>query len=512
MSKKTLLIIFGVLLVIIITYFLFLRKEKPTFELAEVSRGNVLQEISETGQVKKGEEIYLSFKSSGRLEMIYVAVGEKIKEGDILAKLENTEFRIQLKEAQANLDISQANLAKLLAGASQEEIRIAQTDVSNAEISLGVAEQNLTDAYEDALNVLDDSYLKIYNSFIIADLIQRTYFSSSDQESINVKENKNRINSALSQVKPYLDTAKDSQKNEDVDLALSETKKTINIATDALKIIRETCETETYRNRVSTTDKTSLDTQRTNINTALTNVTNSQQTISTMKLSVETASGQLKAVQDKLALTTAQPRQEDIDSYRAQVKQAESQVNLLTNKIEETVLKSPISGEVIKINKRTGEIVQPSLSESIITVLPEAPFEIDADIYEEDVAKIKIGNTVEISLIAFPDKIFSGKVSSVNPSQKLVEGVVYYEVKISFEEPPEGTRPGMSADITIKTDYRENVLIIPEDAIQKKGEKLIVQVLKDNHFEDREIEVGLKGNNTVEVISGLTDGEKIVIP
>jgi HlyD family secretion protein len=512
MSKKILLIFFVASLLIGVIYFFFLRNEKPTFELAEVSRGVVSQEISETGQVQKGEEISLSLKSTGRLEKIYVVVGEKVKEGDVLAKIDDSELRIQLGEAQANLGISQANLAKLLAGASQEEIQIAHTEVSNAQIALWVAEQNLTDAYQDSLNILDDSYLKIYNGFIVADSIQRTYFSSSDQESIRVKENRTRIDSALGRVKTYLDTAKNSQKDEDINLALSEMKGALNVVSDALKTIRETCETEAYRNRVTATDKSSLDTQRTNINTALTNITNSQQTISTMKLNIETAQGQLKEAQDNLALTTAKPRQEDIDSYQAQVQQAEAQVNLLTNKIGETVLRSPASGQVIKINKRIGEIVQPSLSESIMTILPDTPFEIKTDIYEEDVAKIKIGNLVDISLIAFPDKVFQGKVIFIDPSQKLTEGVVYYEVRISFQDMPEGTKPGMTADITIQTASRENVLVIPEDSVQRKEGKIIVQILRDNKIEEREIEIGLEGNNTVEVVYGLSEGEKVVIP
>ncbi|PJA82939.1 MAG: hypothetical protein CO146_02130, partial [Candidatus Nealsonbacteria bacterium CG_4_9_14_3_um_filter_37_29] len=137
---------------------------------------------------------------------------------------------------------------------------------------------------------------------------------------------------------------------------------------------------------------------------------------------------------------------------------------------------------------------------------------IEADIYEEDIVKINIDNPVDISLVALPEKIFKGKVISIDPAQKLIEGVVYYETTINFDEIPDGIKPGMTADLVIKTASRENTLIIPEEAIQKKDDKTIVEVFKEGNIEDREIEVGLFGSNDmVQVLSGLEEGEKLIL-
>ena len=70
----------------------------------------------------------------------------------------------------------------------------------------------------------------------------------------------------------------------------------------------------------------------------------------------------------------------------------------------------------------------------------------------------------------------------------------------------------MTADIVIRTALKENVLMIPEDVIQKKEGKLMVQVLKGNALQEREIETGIEGNNMVEVISGLSEGKKAAMP
>ena len=510
--KKIYIIPIIILALSLIVYFGFFRKTKPAFTLVEVKRGNISQEVSETGAVKKGDSFNLAFKIAGKIQKIYVKVGDEVKAGMVLAELDSSQLYFQLKDAKGNLELYQAKLDKLLAGASQEEIQADQTKVQNSEIDLKNAKQDLQDSYQDALNTLDDAYLKIYNAYNVADTIQRTYFAGNDQESINVKEKKEALGKSVSQAKSYLDSAKADSKNENIDAAISGIKTELGNTADALKVIRETCETDNYRNTISSTNKTSLDTQRTNINTALTSVTDSQQTISSAKLSVEESEGDLQVAKDSLALLTAPPRKEDVDLYQAQVTQAEAQVQLLESQISDTRLKSPIDGQITKIDKRVGETVQPALGTATITLLPAVPFEIEVDIYEEDVVKMNVGNPVDVSLVAFPDKIFKGKVRTIDPGQKLISEVVYYEATVDFDQMPEGLKPGMTADLVIKTASKENVLLLPTDAIQKKDGKTLVQVSKNGKTEEREIQIGLQGSQgETEVISGLTQGEKVIL-
>ncbi len=533
-TKKVIIILIVVIVVSLFVYQKYFKKEEIDFELVRVTRGNVVREVSETGQVKKSEELNLGFKLSGVIEQIYIEVGEQVKEGDILAKLENSQLKIQLQEAEANLELNQAQLDKLLAGASPQDIQIAQTSVDNAQLSFQSAKQSLEDiksqgqdnvesAYEDALNILDDSYLKIANAFNTADLIQRTYFTKSDQQSVTVKENKERIGNAKDQTKAYLDAAKANQLHPDIDEALLNMKSNLNTVSDALKIIRNTCEDPYYKNTVSSTNKSSLDTHRGYINTALTNVANTQQTISSTKItntingntyqaSFDTAKGQLRAAEDNLVKIMAPPRQEDIDLYQAQLNQAKAKVRLLEKKIEDTVLKSPVGGQIVRVNKSEGEIVQSALSDALLTLLPTSPFKIEVDIYEEDVVKMEVGNEVDISLVAFPNTTLEGKVAFIDPAEKMIDGVVYYEVIISFNNPPLGVKPGMTVDLIITTGLRENVLVIPGEAIKEKDGRVTVQVLKDEIFKEREIEIGLRGSDyMIEVSSGLTEGEELIL-
>ncbi len=570
-------------------------KEKPVdFVLEKIVRGEISQEISETGVVRAGQEINLSFKNIGRIKAIYVGVGDIVEPGQSLAELDATQLFIQLDEAKAVLEMAETKLSRLLAGASEEEIRIAQTAVDNleshlakieksnaqnitgakaqissAQVSLQGAEQRLIDAqakakrelaqaYEGGLNVLESVFLQVDNAFNVVDSVQRTYFHINDQESIRVRENKTTIKNARDRVKSFLEIAKSGLKTENIDKAILEAKNALGIVSGALTVIRDVCETPFYRHLISKTDKASLDAQRTSIASALTNIINAQQAIFSAQLIGQTniniakasfasaesalaltqenlaaveakavlqstqAEGQLKTAQDQLALIKVEPRPVDIAFHQAQISQAQARKTLLEEQIQESVLKSPVRGKITNLIKRTGETVQPI--EPIVSLLPENPFQVEVGIYEQDIVGVGLGNPVDIVLVAFPDKVFAGEVISIDPTEKLIGGVVYYKATIDFkEETPAGLKPGMTADIVIKTVFKENVLIISNDAIhpvrnrisngvQEKNGKFIVQVFKDGLIQDRVIEIGLKGDDDmVEVVSGLEEGEEVVV-
>lgn len=529
-------VIFLIIIVVlsVFGYQYFLKNGKAELELVSVVRGDVIEEISETGQVKKEEIVSLNFKSSGIIEKIYIELGKEVKEGEALVKLEDSQLRIQLGEAEANLELNQAQFKKILAGASKEEIQVAQTSVDNAKIAVLIAEQALEDikrdaendleaAYEDSLNYLESSYLKISDSLNTVDLVRRTYFTTSDQQGVSVSESKTKIENAKNQIEPYLEVARNTKVQADIDIALFETHQNLKVVSDALKATRDACEQELYKALVSLANKTSLDTHRSNINTALTNIANSQQAISSAKIAkdsnintyqgrVDVDRGDLKAAEDNLTKVIAPPRQEDIDLYQAQVKQALSKVRLLEKQIGDTVLRTPVDGQIVKIHKSIGEMVQTAAQDSVIEILPDSLFGIKVDIYEEDVAKMDIGNEVSISLIAFSDKHLLGRVTFIDPTEKMIDGIVYYEVSISLSDYPLGTKPGMTADLIIKTESRENVLLVPESAFVEKNGKFIVEVFEGNKILEREVKIGLIGSeDTVEIISGLEKGEEVII-
>lgn len=495
--KKKWFFIIAIIL-IIGGYFVFnsiFKKDSDGYITEKVSRGIVSQTISETGSVKATDSIELGFKTSGKITAINVVVGQKVKAGDVLVKLSTEQLAIQLEDSRAALDAANKNYDKLLNGATPEDVKTVE-DLKVA------AEDDLNSAYTTAINTLNDAYNKIYNAYTTVTSIRDSYFSTFDQQGIKVIDNRNIIQNKLTDTKIYLDTAKNSLKREDIDFAVSRVISNLNSVHDSLRIIRELCDEGNYYYDVSATDKTSLDTQRTNINTALTSVTTAQQDISSYKIDLQKA-------ESDLILKLAKPRQEDIDLYHAEIREAEADVSLLQSQIEDMYLKTPVDGRITKINNKTGEVV--SISDSIINLLSSNPFQIKADIYEQDIVNVKIDNPVAVSLVAFPKETFSGKVISIDPAEKIVDNVVYYEVTIDFPDQPDSVMSGMTADIVIKANEKNNILRVPKNAVGKIDNKETVQVLKKGKIENKTITTGFEGDDYYEVTSGLSDGEIIVI-
>lgn len=143
-------------------------------------------------------------------------------------------------------------------------------------------------------------------------------------------------------------------------------------------------------------------------------------------------------------------------------------------------------------------------------------YEINVDVPETDVTKIKVGNEAEISLSALgKDTKFEGIVLSIEPSSTNIQDVVYYKVKVGInDERLELFKFGMSADILIKTDSRSNVVFVPSRAILNNSEtnEKYVRVLKNDQIEEIIVKTGLKADNSkIEITEGLEGGEDIIL-
>jgi len=472
-------IIIGAVVLIIVGYFAvksFLKNPIDSYITEKASKGEVSQEISETGSVKATENLNLGFKITGKIARVDVSVGDSVRKGDILAELNLAQLSSQQRNAQAALDVAKNQYDKLLRGAISEDIKIYEDAVISAQ-------HDLDSAQNSSVNVLNDAYTKIYNSYTAAISIKSSYFSASDQEGIKVQDSVSNI-------------------NENMQSAKSQMAASLNNVYNDLKIIREQCDQGVYYSRVSSADKATLDAHKGYINTALTNVTNSQQEINSYKIALQKA-------KDNLSLQTAGPRQEDIDIYRAQMQQAQANLDSYQSQTNDGYLRSPINGRITEINAKRGETVSPG--SSVINLLSSEPFQIKANIYEQDIVNVKQSDVVKISLVAFPKQTFEGKVIAIYPAEKIIDNVVYYEVTIDFPNQPEGIKSGMTADIVIETNKKEDVLRISKSAVENIDGKEIVQIANKKKIEDRQITTGLEGNDFVEVLSGLSEGDEIVI-
>lgn len=491
-----------VIIFLIVVYYViggFLKDPLESYVLEAVDRGEVVQEVSETGSIHLAEAADLSFKSSGRVKDIYVKVGDEVQQGQAIVALDASDVQLQLQEAQSALMVALAERNN--AGVSLQGAK------DNLEKIKNVADENLNKAKKDVLESVDDAYLKIYNFINFFKLFKRTYFERGDGESIAISDAYALAGEEFEKLKVYFSSIKKENNENNIISILENVRKSISNLRDTSETIRIIADpVGTYQNIISSSDIASLDSQKANLNSIYSSIVSASQNMRTVlannESSVKNAESEVLVLEDKT-------NQGGSSFYDAKADQISSQISILNLKLSEATIKSPGRGIVTGIIKRTGEVVQ--AGERIITFLPSEPFQIKADIYEQDVVNVKEGNGVLVELIAFPRQIFEGKVVSIEPAEKIIDNIVYYEATIDFSNQSEGIKSGMTADITIKTAQKEGVLRAPKNAIETINNKDIVQIAKGGKIEDRQVVLGLEGNDYVEIVSGLQEGEKIVV-
>ncbi len=506
---------------------------QPAYSTVPVVRGDIEEIVSVTGSVVSAKEIDLEFEKTGKIRRIEVRVGDKVSENQILVSLDIADLSAQLLSYQAALEVAQAKLAKALAGTREEDIQVYRTAVEKAEVDLANKEQALIDvqadadndlesAYEDAFDSVRTAYTKADQALLItfAD-IRESYFNGSGSLATTVKSEETGAKEKLTIAKSYLTTAESSQTQTNIDSAIEKMQAALSKIRDALAFLRSSMDDPSVSYLVSSTDKTSVDTERTTIDTEIVSLTSARQTISSTKITNQTnindaqseinaARAALKKAQDELASKEAAPRQEDIDLAQAEVKQAQANVLEAQAKISKSFLRAPIPGTVTAIEKEVGETVQ--ANSLVVSMVGQGNFQVEANISETEIAKVKINDEVRMTLDALgPDEEFAGKIIEIDPAETVISGVIYYQITSVFNVEDERIKPGMTVNLEIKTDKKENVLAVPYFVVKERNGGKYVEVLKNNRKEEREIKTGLEGENMIEVTEGLEENEEIIV-
>lgn len=542
-NKKYALIGFVIILAIAIWYRASTQPKTTTNETIAAEIKSIKQEVSVTGKIKAADSIDLSFERSGKINSISIAIGDKVAAGQSLVSIDSQQIQADLLGAKAQLDSANAKLNELISGTRPEEIKIAETAVSNAQKSLADQETNLANVkqtaditlanlYGKVKDIMNDSYTKANNSINtqIANLFynaassnpQLAFTTTDSQAKIDSETQRVIAGNALEVLKSENDTLPSNYPGIDSSLAASENQLIImrnflarlSDAVDSAAGLSTTT-MDTYR--------TSVNTAWTNVNTAITNINNQEQLIASQKITnknnidaaqktVNDAQSALQSAQDSLALKKAGSTPEQIDAQKAAVKQAAAQIKNYEIQLSQSTIKSPIAGIVTAQEAKIGKTV--SANAIIVSIISEAKFQIEANIPEADIAKVKINDPASVTLDAYgTDMLFGAKVISIDPAETIIEGVSTYKTTLEFTSEDDQIRSGMTANIDIMTAKKENVIAIPQrTVINRDGQKFVMVDLGNGQQEERKIETGLRGSDgNIEITSGLKAGEKVII-
>jgi RND family efflux transporter MFP subunit len=201
-------------------------------------------------------------------------------------------------------------------------------------------------------------------------------------------------------------------------------------------------------------------------------------------------------------------RQEDIKSAQASIRQARSVVALARQQLENTYIKSPITGRMASRTAEPGQVVSPGQPLAKIVNLGSVYFK--GDISEKDLESVEINQTVRVKIDAKSDVTFTGRVTEIYPTGSTNSRS--FPVRITIDS-ADGIKPGMFARGGIITGTSKNILLIPKDAIDnRKGTQSVFTVEADKTVKRHVVDVISENRNFVQIRSavGLTEGQAVV--
>lgn len=211
-----------------------------------------------------------------------------------------------------------------------------------------------------------------------------------------------------------------------------------------------------------------------------------------------------------------------IQEITATIKQAEIEVNTAKTNLSYTKILSPITGTVISIPVAEGQTVNANqTTPTIIQVADLSKMQIRPEISEGDITKVKVGMPIIFSTLSDPQKQYVTVINTIDPAlttltdNEYSESItntkaVYFYANALVDNPDNKLRIGMTAQTEILVTEVKNVLLIPTTTLKPEGNKVFVQLLKDNQVEKREVIIGLNDELNTEILSGLHEGEKVI--
>lgn len=198
----------------------------------------------------------------------------------------------------------------------------------------------------------------------------------------------------------------------------------------------------------------------------------------------------------------------------AKLDQAEADLNYASLQLGYTKITSPINGVIASISTQKGETVATSFATpTFVTIIDLNRLELWAYVDETDIGRISKKQKVSFTVDTYPAESFNGIVETVYPKAEIINNVVNYITVIEIINERDRTlRPEMTATVEIFSELRENVLALPKRAVQFENGKAFVNILNNENIEKQYISTGISNNKYYEVLSGLEENQKVILP
>lgn len=193
-------------------------------------------------------------------------------------------------------------------------------------------------------------------------------------------------------------------------------------------------------------------------------------------------------------------------------RQAELALKQAQDALAATTLTAPGDGTITSVTGAVGQKTGSNATTGFVVVTDLKNLVLHANVSESDVSKLKADQAATVTVNAMAAQPIQAKITQVDLTPTTSNNVVQYGVTLTLTAPPAGLRPGQSASVEITVSSATNVLAVPAAAVQTVGGASSVQVLANGAETRRTVEIGVRGDQYVEIKSGLTAGEEVVLP
>ncbi len=503
LKRRSVYIGLSAIIALLALYFVTLGGGAGTEETAKVTTKNLTEEVRITGTVKATQKVSLSFDRAGSIASLPYPVGTTVSAGAIIASLQNESEQASVEEQKAQVAIEETKLAKIEEGTRAEEIRLKEAEARKAEVALqnaqGKTNSVIADAYsagEEALNRYADPLFQSDDT-----LTPRLSYSAGTQTAFDAE--RKRLDAGVSITHLQKLVAEVTPNATTLDGALTD-----------LRVVQDMFITlgMTLRDN-STLDATTLADYRSRVTSARSALTTAITSVQTQMSSLRDTSAEFDRATRALELAKAPATAETLHEAEQEVLQARAKLRSVVASLEKTLIRAPWSGTIASKSAEIGETV--ASGKAVMDFIGTGGFVIEANVSEADVTKIMEGDKASVTLDAYGEgTTFLARVSSIEPASTEIDGVSTYKTTFALDDTATSIRSGMTANVTIKRVLKENSLTLPSRAITtENGVSSVLKVPSKGPAEKTTVTLGIRnGSGDVEIVSGLSAGDSILIP
>lgn len=538
-----------------------------------VTRGSVVASVAGSGAVAAAQSLDLPFQASGNVTQVLVKEGDTVAAGQPLARIDDRDLQLQVADAQAGLQSAQARLEQAQKGnatpedlaASQASLNSAQAqlqkartgnvtaaDIASASAQLRAAQAKLDALKDPTPDKLSAAQLKLTQAqtnlqktrdndsaaktraeqdlLKAADALtqaQASYASAKSnwdyvQETGNDPANPTRVNSQGKSVPNKLNDTQRQQYYQtyvQAEASMHSAEKSVASAqitydnarqqevSDVQSAEAQVADAQQQIDALRNPGPTDLAQAQASVDQARAELQKLRQGGTRADVAAAQANvDQAKANLDKLS---APGSATDLSIQQAGVAQAEQALKQAQLKLENATLKAPFAGIVTSVSIVPGSIV--NAGSAVLTLVDRSTLHVDLKLSENDVAKVDLGQPVALTIDSISGWSAQGKVAYVAPAAETKNDVVTYKVQVSFPDADPRVKVGMTANLSITTGRKDNVLLVPNTALLPKGSGRSVQVPgPDGQPREVDVQTGLTDGSQTEIINGLKQGDQVI--